>query len=305
MAVTCLCFASRLVHVACLGAVFAHSKVTSVVIAGPTLTPLPFLADPGEYAQKSQVPLFDAQDATPKHLEELASKADVGISLGYGRILPPAVIAAPRLGLFNLHPSALPKYRGKHPDLLAMMDGQDAVGITVHRMEKGVDTGPVVLQHKEAVRAADTIVTLSDRLYRQGAQLLERLLTDLAKGLTLGEVPQPPTVDALEVRRIIRWGDSAWRIHNLVRALTYPWPMAKASFQGSPIFISRTRIIKDGAIKPGLVLAVSDSGIQVGTGGDSIEVLELRNEKKEVVPLAEFITKLEVVAGKSSFNDGA
>jgi methionyl-tRNA formyltransferase len=305
MAVTCLCFVSRLIHKECLDTVFANSRITAVIVAGPKLTPLPFLADPGEHARKSRVPAFDWQDITPTRLEELAAKVDVGISLGYGKLLPPAVITAPRLGVFNLHPSALPLYRGKHPDLLAIMDGQDTAGITVHRMEKGIDTGPVVFQHRETIRPEDTIVSLSDRLYQQGARLLEGLLTGLGKGLSLKEIPQPAVVDALEVRRAIRWCDSAWRIHNLVRAMTYPWPMAKASFQGKPIYVSRTRVIRDGTIRPGLVLAVSDAGIQVGTGGDSIEVLELRNEQKAIVPLGEFAARFELVPGKSRFTDGA
>lgn len=305
MALTCLCFVSCLIHRECLDTVFANSRVISVVIAGPALTPLPFLADPREYAQKSRIPAVDAQGAAPEYLEDLASKVDVGISLGYGRILPHPVIAAPRLGVFNLHPSALPQYRGKHPDLFAIMDGQETVGITLHRMEKGVDTGPIVFQHREAVGPEDTIVTLSDRLYRQGARLLEKLLTRLGKGLPLEEMPQPVAVDALDVRRAIRWRDSAWRIHNLVRAVTYPWPMAKTSFQGHPLFVSRTRVVTDGTTKPGIVLAVSSSGIQVGTGGDSIELLELRNERREVVPLAEFVARFGVVPGKSRFDDGS
>lgn len=305
MAVSCLCFASRLIHKVCLDAVFAHAQVSSVVVAGPALTPLPFLVNPSEYAEKFGVPVLDAQDETQQHMEQLASQADVGISLGYGKVLPSAVIAAPRLGVFNLHPSALPQYRGKHPDLLAIMDGQDTIGITLHRMEKGVDTGPIVFQHREAVRAEDTIITLSDRLYRQGALLLERLLANLAKGRVPEEVVQPASVDALEARRAIHWRDSAWRIHNLVRALTYPWPMATTSFEGKPVFISRTRIIKDGTIEPGLILEVSGSGIRVGTGGDSIEVLELRDERREIVPLSEFATRFQIVAGKSCFGDGA
>ena len=297
-----ICYAARLVHRECLEVLFNRTEVASVIIAGPELTPLPFLADPREYARTFNVAPLDSEDVSREQLTGLASQTDVGISLGCRRILRSKELGAPRFGTFNLHPSALPRYRGLHPDLYALMDGKRCVGMTLHRMETGIDAGPIVGQHTAIVEAADTIVMVTDRLYSQGAGLLESLLDQLAANARVAECPQPKDFDPLENRRIINWRDSAWRINNLVRALTFPWPMARASIGGRPVLISKAQVVEDGLIEPGLVLRILEDRIQVGTGGNSIEIQEVRGEDREIIPVGQFISDFSLLPGNTRFD---
>ena len=279
---------------------FQNSRVVSLVSAGPPLTPLPFLADPKEYADRWDAPLLESSDVSKERLKDLASEVDVGVSLGCRRILRKEELSAPRYGTFNLHPSALPKYRGMHPDLYAIMDGQTSVGITLHRMDTGIDTGPIVAQATEEVCPDDTIVSLTDKLYSRGAGLLEELLVELAsEAPVVSEVRQVRSFDQLEPRRDIDWRDSGWRIHNLVRALTYPWPMARTRYGGQELLVSAVRVVEDGRINPGRIHAASGDGIRVGTGGNSVDILELRDEQRNVLPLDKLIAELGLVPGES------
>ena len=282
---------------------FSRSDVVSVIVGGPALTPLPYLADPKEHAKRFGVTVLDSDDIGTEDLIGLASQADVGISLGCNRILRKREIEAPRLGTFNLHPSALPEYRGLHPDLYAIMDGQKNVGVTLHRMDTRIDTGPIVAQRIEVVSPDDTVVSLTDRLYSHGASLLGQLLTELATHNTVAEYEQPKSFDPLEIRRVINWNDSAWRIANLVRALTFPWPMAKTNLQDKTLLVSRIRVVDDGVINPGRVTMVMDDAIRVGTGGHSVDIQELRDEVRKILPLDQLVSELRLVPGETCFGD--
>jgi methionyl-tRNA formyltransferase len=223
--------------------------------------------------------------------------------LGYGNILRKGVLDAPRLGTFNLHPSALPEYRGLHPDLYAMMDGRNQIGITLHRMDSRIDTGPIVSQSLETLSPDDTIVTLSDRIYARGAVLIEGFFNQIMNDEQIPNTVQPSSVDPLDHQRIINWHDSGWRINNLVRALTYPWPMAKTYLAGKPLLVSKVRETEDGAIEPGLILEFLDDGIRVGTGGHSVDILELRNTDREIIRIDDLKSEFQVAPGSTRFED--
>ena len=300
---TSICYAGKLVHEACLDVLFNRTVVMTVIIAGPPLTPLPFLADPATYAQKHGAPVLAGADVGTEQLIDLVSQADMGLSLGYSRILRKREIDAPRLGTFNLHPSALPHYRGRHPDLYAIMDGQTRVGITLHRMDPGIDMGPIIAQASETVSPDETIATLTDRLYDRGAGLLEEFLDRLTSNELIPEQPQPKSVDPLELRRVINWHDSAWRINNLVRALTYPWPMAQTFLGGKPLLVSKVRVVEDGLIHPGYISEILDDAIRVGTGGHSIDILELRDLTRSIISIDQFASEFKPVPGETRFDD--
>ena len=302
-ALTSICYSGKLVHEACLDVLFNRTVVTAVIIVGPPLTPLPFLADPTSYARKQGAPVLDGDDLGTERVIDLASQADVGISLGYGRILRKREIEAPRLGTFNIHPAALPQYRGRHPDLYAIIDGQTIVGITLHRMDTGIDTGPIIAQAEETVSPEETIATLTDRLYDRGAGLLEEFLDRLTRSEPIPEQPQPKSADPLELRRVINWHDSAWRINNLVRALTYPWPMAQTFLAGIPLLVSKVRVVEDGFIHPGYISEILDDAIRVGTGGHSIDILELRDPTRSIISIDQFASEFKPVPGETRFDD--
>ena len=134
------------------------------------------------------------QPAKIKHNEEFRAllgiiHPDAIIVVGYGRIIPQWMIDLPRLGNLNLHASLLPKYRGAAPIQWAIANGETVTGVTTMQIDAGLDTGDILLQAKEPIRAEDTAVTLSPRLAHRGAELMISTLAGLANG-TVGPQPQ-------------------------------------------------------------------------------------------------------------------
>jgi len=119
-----------------------------------------------------------------------ALNADLAVVAAYGLILPQAVLDATRLGCFNIHASLLPRWRGAAPIHRAIMAGDSQSGITIMRMEAGLDTGPMLMTASTATSAGDTTVTLHDRLADMGASLIVTAVDGIAAG-ALTETPQP------------------------------------------------------------------------------------------------------------------
>lgn len=272
-----LLFTSDKVSIKCLEAVAAGGEVAGVVQAGPPLRPLRFIASPVEHFAGSKGPFFQHDDLKKDAFKEVLAQTDLLISVGYGRIIPSAIFSVPIFGAMNLHPAYLPQYRGKHPDIYAIMNGEREAGITLHYVDTGIDTGDVISQAKVPILESDTIASLSERLYGEGARLLSGAFAFISTHeRRLPAQPQrPPDTHPLSTR--IDWEDSAKRIHNVIRALVHPWPMAYTRWRGEVIYLNASRVLKDGRTdSPGKVLAVRPDGIVIGAGVDSVLVSEVR-----------------------------
>jgi len=158
--------------------------------------------------------------------------ADFFVVAAYGRILPPAVLAMPRLGCVNVHGSLLPRYRGAAPIQWAVINGEHETGVTIMMMDEGCDTGPVLLTGSTPINDDDTAATLFDRLAMMGPALLLQALEGIAAG-TLVPVPQDhllatpaPIIDKSVGE--IDWGATSARICSLVRGVE-TWPGAFTS----------------------------------------------------------------------------
>ena len=132
-----------------------------------------------------------------------ALNADIAVVVAYGLILPQAVLDAPKQGCLNIHASLLPRWRGAAPIHRAIMAGDNETGITIMRMEAGLDTGPMLLVDRTPIRASDTTATLHDRLAAMGADLVVRAVADIATGQAV-ETPQP---EAGAIHRRSHWPD--------------------------------------------------------------------------------------------------
>jgi len=156
-----------------------------------------------------------------------ALEADAAVVVAYGLILPKPVLDAPRLGCFNAHMSLLPRWRGAAPIQRAIMAGDAETGVSVMRMDEGLDTGPVVLAASLPIAPDDTAGTLHDRLAALGARLIVEALDGVAAG-RLAPVPQPAD-GATYARKLDRaegrldWTEPAEELARRVRALN-PWP---------------------------------------------------------------------------------
>lgn len=168
----------------------------------------------------------------------------------YGRILPPELLALPRLGALNVHPSLLPKYRGATPIQTALRNGDRETGVTVMLMDAGMDTGAIVLQRRVAIESGETYGELHDRLAAAGADLLAEAF-DLAAE---GDLPRSPQHGEPSVTRptekadlIVDWSWPARRIVDHVRAYS-PQPAARAVVDGEVVKLLRAHVAGDGTL---------------------------------------------------------
>jgi methionyl-tRNA formyltransferase len=201
-----------------------------------------------------------------------ALDADVFMVAAYGEILPPAVLEMPPRGALNVHASLLPAYRGAAPVTRALLEGREMTGVTIMRMEAGLDTGPICLQSEEPVRPDDTAGSLAARLAERGARLAVEALDLLAEG-RLVETPQDdraaslaPKVEPGEAR--LEWSRSGALLERAARAFD-PWPGAWTTWGGERLKVYRLECLPAaGEGEPGDILETDPAPVvQTGEGG--------------------------------------
>ncbi len=239
--------------------------------------------------------------------EELrAMVPDVMVVAAYGLILPQAVLEIPRLGALNIHASLLPRWRGAAPIQRALLAGDAETGITIMRMDAGLDTGPMLLREAVPIDGQDNAGSLHDRLAGLGARLIVTALERLQAG-SLPELPQPKDgatyarkIDKAEAR--IDWQQSAQELSRKVRAFS-PSPGAVTTVDGKEIKIWRVRESTTATapppvqLQPGEICAVSDEAIRVACGSGELELLELQRPGGKRLPVGTFLRGFALVKG--------
>jgi methionyl-tRNA formyltransferase len=229
---------------------------------------------------------------------------DVLVVVAYGLILPQAVLDLPTLGCVNVHASLLPRWRGAAPIERALLAGDAQTGLTIMRMEPGLDTGPVLLTRRVDIEPTDTAGRLRERLAAASGALLLEALEGLAAG-SLQAVPQPVEgvsyARKLEKREaLIDWHRAAIEIERQVRALN-PWPVAETSRwdpagSGEPerllVHAARLGPADEPRAEPGTVLATDGRGgkgfVRVQCGSGCLEMLTLQRPGGRPLPAAAF-----------------
>jgi methionyl-tRNA formyltransferase len=215
-------------------------------------------------------------------------KPDLGVVLAYGRILPQAVLDAPRLGFVNLHASLLPAYRGAAPIQWSIIRGETETGISLMQMDAGLDTGPVFLERKIPILPEDDAGTLSTRLAELAAAVVREDLPRLWSG-ELSAAPQVEERATLAPPLTKEHGRIDWRltgreIKNLTRGLN-PRPGAFTTLSGKTMKI--LAVEPSGAApaggKPGTVVRADKGGAFVATGDGTVELLVAQLEGKKPV----------------------
>ncbi len=251
------------------------------------------------WAEEHGVPIQQSRSlrGDPAAIDALrALRPDVIAVVAYGLILPQAVLDIPARGCLNVHASLLPKYRGAAPIPAAILAGDAETGVTIIRMDAGVDTGPMLAQAREPMRADDTTLTLGARLAELGARLMVETLPKVLRG-EITPIPQDgaraspsPKIEKEDGR--IDWSRPAIAIDRAVRAYT-PWPGATSTWQGLPLKIVRAAATGQLAAAPlhgiGQVIRLEPDRIGVVTGHAVLELLEVQLAGKRALPIAEFV----------------
>jgi methionyl-tRNA formyltransferase len=221
----------------------------------------------------------------PEALEHLAQLApEIMVVVGYGQIIPQAVIDLAPRGIVNVHASLLPKYRGAAPVQWAIMNGETRTGVTTMQINAGLDTGDILLARETEIAPEETALELGERLAALGADLLIETLAALERrAITPRRQDDAQATYAPILKKedgAISWDWSASAIHNRVRGLV-PWPGAHTRFRGQLLHIWRARVA-DGrsAFPPGQVLAGPGFRVASGDGG-IIELLEVQIEGRK------------------------
>jgi methionyl-tRNA formyltransferase len=228
---------------------------------------------------------------------------DAVVIVAYGQIISQRLIEIPRLGWINLHPSLLPKYRGAAPINWAIINAENVTGVTTMLIDKGLDTGPLLLRCETEIRADETAPELTKRLANAGAPLMVQTLRELSRG-ELNPVPQDhsqatfaPILKKDDGR--IDWSLSAYKIYNRIRGLE-PWPGAFTTFRGRSCQIWGTALkpVSAGG-PPGVLLPTVEDGLLVICGeGTALRVQEVQVEGRNRITDAAFMKGARIAPGE-------
>jgi methionyl-tRNA formyltransferase len=259
-----------------------------------------------EVAQQANLTVLQPQRAREgdfiQHLTAL--QPELIAVAAYGQILPKAILDLPRFGCLNVHTSLLPKYRGAAPIQHAILNGEPETGVTIMKMDVGLDTGDILTQERTPIAASDNSQTLHDRLANLGAGLLVRTIPQYVSGAVQPR-PQPAegVTHAPKIKKMdgeIDWTQPARVIWNRVRALV-PWPGAFTHLPAQP----QPQLLKIWEAEPversgeaGSVLEADKHEIIIGCGSGALRVLVLQREGGRRMSAAEFLAGHPLVAGK-------
>jgi methionyl-tRNA formyltransferase len=246
------------------------------------------------YATERGLPVLQpARARDPEFIATLAKLApDVCVVVAYGKILPQAVLDVPRLGCLNVHGSLLPKYRGAAPVQWAVINGERETGVTIMKLDAGMDTGPMLLWRAVRIGDDETSGALAQRLAGIGAELMAVALGRLKAGaLVEHKQDDAQATMAPLLKKELGNLDFTWpaeRLRNLVRGVD-PWPGAHTWLDGEVLKVWGARRVPGGGDTPGEVLGVEPEGLVVATGEGAIAFAELQLAGRKRLPASAFV----------------
>jgi len=247
--------------------------------------------DLSRYSEAHGIPTLYSDDINSDNtIEWIKSKSpDVIFCFGWSKLIKRKLLDIPPLGVVGFHPTALPKNRGRHPLIWALVLGLKSTASTFFFINAGVDSGDIISQREISIDEEDDARTLYDKVIQTALKQLDEFIPLLAKG-NFTRIKQDETIANIWRKRNIADGTIDWRmsaecIHNLVRGLTKPYAGAHFMLDGKEIKVWKTSIIKDVEcnIEPGKVLLQSGSGTVIKCGVGAIALLITEPEFKASV----------------------
>lgn len=226
---------------------------------------------------------------------------DIIVVAAYGQILKTELLNLPKYGCINVHASLLPKYRGAAPINWAIIDGETETGVTIMKMEEGLDTGDMILKGKIEISDDDDYITMHDKVANLGAKLILEAIEVIENGKAIYR-PQDSSKSSYAPMIFkntgkIDWSKSGRDIFNLVRALR-PWPVAFTDYDGVNIKIHRVEFLEKANDEPqGKVLKVSKEGIYVSVNDGYIIIKELQFPGKKVLSVSQYLAGNSIEEG--------
>lgn len=273
---------------------------------GRKLTPSPVFVEAGKLGLKATTPdslRTPDIEATLRGLEP-----DIAVVVAYGKILPPNILAVPRLGCVNIHASILPELRGAAPIQWAIARGYTRTGVTLMQMDEGMDTGPILLQKETDIGIQETAGELGVRLAEMGADLLREGLPLLNSG-ELTPVVQDDSQATYapllsKTDGLIDWSLTATQITNRVRGFS-PWPGTYTIRGGNRLLVTRARVVKsESRMPPGTIVIEGTGGIQVACGSGTLDLLAVKPEGKREMTAEEFLAGHKIEVGEILGGEG-
>ena len=258
-----------------------------------------------EWALAHHIPVYQPLNfKTPESIAELANlKPDVLIVIAYGLILPPAVLEIPRLGCINVHASLLPRWRGASPIQHAILSGDVQSGVTIMRMDAGMDTGDMLCKAECPISLVDTAGTLHDHLAAISAKPLLTTLEALANKQVQPEVQNNELatyagkINKEDAR--INWQDFAVDIDRRIRAFN-PWPIAYTSLGEDVLRIHQAQVVAiECQQSPGTIISIDKKGLLIATGSKALLVQKIQFPGGKVIAIADWLN-----SGKTQLHAG-
>lgn len=254
-------------------------------------------------AEELHLKVFQPQNPnTPDALEVFKNiPADLYVVIAYGHILKETLLQLPALYPLNVHASLLPKYRGAAPINWAIIHGEKETGVTVIKMDMGIDTGDILLQKRIPIEGFDIAQTLQDKLAHLAAEALIESLESIRQNtvqFTKQNEAEASYAPKLEKNYgLINWNSYASNIVNQIRGLC-PWPGAYTYHKGKMIKIFKARALDYPEDNPGRVLAISKEKIVIGCQEGAVEIFELQQESGMRMAAGAFICGYKVHTGE-------
>lgn len=263
------------------------------------------------------IPVFQPVKVKEKEAVETLREynADIFVVAAFGQILSEEILSMPKYGCVNIHASLLPRYRGAGPIQWAIINGEEKSGVTIMQMDKGLDTGDMLLKEEVAIEPKETGDSLHDKLAEAGSRLIVEALAKLERGELVPEKQKEE--ESCYAKRLqksmgrIDWQQSAKKLDCLIRGLL-SWPGAYTVLRGKNLKIWEVEAIEEPGnvpegmalpeelshAMPGIVVGVEREAFYVKTGEGILKILAVQPEGKKRMPVREFLLGYQVKAGE-------
>ena len=256
-----------------------------------------------KFALENNLPVLQPETVNTQEFiaSLLKNRPDYIIVVAFGQILSETLLKVPKQFCINLHSSLLPKYRGAAPINHAILNGETRSGVTTMIMDKGMDTGDILLVDEIPIEQNDDAQSLHDKLSEQGGELILETLSRLQKNDLLPTSQNSDLASyAPKLKKeesLIDWELNAKNIFNKIRGLS-PWPGTHTLYNGKRLAILKGKIVPgESSDRPGHIERITDTGIEVGTGKNRLKIIELKPEGKKAMPVKSFLSGYKINRG--------